>query len=78
MSIASCSEAANILGIFHYPSKSHHIMGATLLEALASKGHQVTMLSPYRLSKPFGNFTELVLQEMLEFKERKFNVKIFF
>ncbi|KAI7815293.1 UDP-glucuronosyltransferase [Rhyzopertha dominica] len=39
--------AANILGVFHYPKKDHHVLGQTLLKELAIKGHNVTMLSAF-------------------------------
>ncbi|KAL3285483.1 hypothetical protein HHI36_000015 [Cryptolaemus montrouzieri] len=41
------TQSSNILGIFWTPTKSHHILGSALLQALAEKGHNVTMLSPY-------------------------------
>lgn len=40
-------EGAKILGMFHLPIKSHHILGDVLLGALADKGHDVTMITPY-------------------------------
>lgn len=60
---------AKILGIFHLPSKSHHILGSTLLKALAERGHQVTMISPFPLKKPLKNYEDIHLSEMLHFKE---------
>ena len=51
--LVSCQiEAAKILGVFPYPSKSHSILGQALCTELASRGHDVTYLSPYPFKKP--------------------------
>lgn len=60
---------AKILAIFHIPSKSHYILGNTLLKALAKRGHQVTMLSPFALEEPVDNYTDVVMSGLLSQKE---------
>lgn len=67
--IISDVNGAKILAIFHFPSKSHYILGHTLLKALAKRGHQVTMLSPFALEEPVDNYTDLVMTELLDRKE---------
>lgn len=62
-------DGAKILAIFHFPSNSHFILGSTLLKALAKRGHEVTMLSPFLLKTPIKNYEEIELTGMLEFKE---------
>uniref|UniRef100_A0A182X8K0 Uncharacterized protein n=1 Tax=Anopheles quadriannulatus TaxID=34691 RepID=A0A182X8K0_ANOQN len=42
-------ESAKILGIFPTASKSHWILGSSLLKELAQDGHEVTMISPFPL-----------------------------
>jgi glucuronosyltransferase len=48
---ASTSNAARILAIFSIGSKSHFISALPIVEALAEKGHVVTLLSPFQLKK---------------------------
>lgn len=45
-------QCAKILGVFPYPSRSHSILGQALFTELASRGHEVTYLSPYPFKKP--------------------------
>ncbi|XP_017781625.1 PREDICTED: UDP-glucuronosyltransferase 2B15-like [Nicrophorus vespilloides] len=58
--------AANILGIFHHPGKSHHMLGEVLLKAMASRGHKVTMVSPFPLKEPFPNYRDIVTPETMQ------------
>ncbi|KAK4885380.1 hypothetical protein RN001_001651 [Aquatica leii] len=62
-------DSANILAIFHFPCKSHHILGSTLLKALARRGHDVTMVSPFPFKDPMENYTDIDITGMLEYKE---------
>ncbi|XP_065081998.1 UDP-glycosyltransferase UGT5-like [Ochlerotatus camptorhynchus] len=65
-------EAARILGIFPTPSKSHWILGSALLKELALDGHEVTDLSPFKLSNPPANYHHVEIEIDHEF----FNGKI--
>ncbi|RZC14240.1 UDP-glucuronosyltransferase 1-7-like, partial [Asbolus verrucosus] len=71
--IACGGNCAKILGIgirhFSVPSKSHHILGSRLLRALAEKGHEVTMISPFPLKSKVTNYRDIFLEEMLQYKE---------
>uniref|UniRef100_A0A182IX03 Aldehyde oxidase n=1 Tax=Anopheles atroparvus TaxID=41427 RepID=A0A182IX03_ANOAO len=49
-------EAAKILSIFPTMSKSHWILGSALMKELALDGHDVTVISPFRLSNPPENY----------------------
>lgn len=64
--IYTLSEGAEILGVFHHPGKSHHSLGETLLKALVSRGHKVTMISPFPLKVPVVNYTDINLSGFLE------------
>lgn len=75
--------SARILGIFHVPSKSHHILASKLLKSLAEKGHEVTMISPYPFKNKIKNYRDIFIEEMLKFKEGRFkhfylNLKLLF
>ncbi|XP_045469127.1 UDP-glycosyltransferase UGT5-like isoform X5 [Harmonia axyridis] len=52
---------SKILGVFWTPSKSHHILGSALLQALAKKGHNVTLLSPFIDDVDIPNFKQIKL-----------------
>lgn len=65
------AKAANILFVFPIPSFSHQILGDELVKALIKKGHHVTMASPYKIKGKLDNYTEIVIEGMLEFKESK-------
>uniref|UniRef100_A0A7G3B2C7 Putative udp-glucoronosyl and udp-glucosyl transferase n=1 Tax=Lutzomyia longipalpis TaxID=7200 RepID=A0A7G3B2C7_LUTLO len=52
----------NILGIFHTGGKSHYILATALMKELASQGHNVTIVAPYKLPKPVENLREIVLE----------------
>lgn len=55
------AQAYNILGIFPTTSKSHHFSGGALLRGLAKAGHNVTMISPFPLSKPMPNYRDIAV-----------------
>ncbi|XP_058123361.1 UDP-glycosyltransferase UGT5-like [Anopheles ziemanni] len=49
-------EGARILSIFPTMSKSHWILGSALMKELALDGHEVTVISPFRLSNAPKNY----------------------
>lgn len=65
------ANAANILVLFPVPSPSHQILGDELVKALLKKGHHVTMITPYGMKEKFKNYTEVLLEELVEYKESK-------
>lgn len=67
--LSKTSHSANILGIFHVPSKSHYILGSALFEGLAKHGHNVTMVSPYPYRNTISTYQNVVLEEIHQFKE---------
>lgn len=54
-------QSAKILCVFPSPGRSHVLVGQTLLKALAERGHEVTMVSPFKLSKPVPNYREIYI-----------------
>lgn len=65
LSIAS-SRAANILGIFHYPSYSHQIVYQSLVNDLSERGHHLTILTTDRMKSKNPNITEIYLENSYE------------
>lgn len=55
------THAANILFLFPLPSPSHKLPIKVLIEALASQGHHVTLVSSYSLTKGLDNCSEIIL-----------------
>ncbi|XP_044744835.1 UDP-glucosyltransferase 2-like isoform X3 [Coccinella septempunctata] len=58
-------EGSKILGVFWTPSKSHHILGSALLQALAKKGHNVTLLSPFIDDVDIPTFKQIKLEGII-------------
>uniref|UniRef100_A0A182QUR6 UDP-glycosyltransferases domain-containing protein n=1 Tax=Anopheles farauti TaxID=69004 RepID=A0A182QUR6_9DIPT len=56
-------EAYRILCIYPSSGRSHVIVGQALLKGLAERGHDVTMVSPFKLPKPVPNYREIVVQK---------------
>lgn len=54
-----------ILGIFPHAAKSHYIVGDALMKGLAAKGHDVTMISPHKQSKPIKNYRSIHLEKSM-------------
>ena len=59
ISCICATDGANILGIFPMPSKSHMRVHSALVKELASRGHQVTVFSPFPEKYPIQNFTDI-------------------
>jgi predicted P-loop ATPase/GTPase len=58
--VAACGgEAARILGVFPYPSRSHMTVYSALTTELARRGHELVVVSPYPLAKPMANYTDV-------------------
>ena len=57
------TNGANVLGLFNFPSKSHHLLGYSLLRELVHRGHNVTMISPFGVDKTVMNYTHIEINE---------------
>lgn len=58
----SLGAGLNILGLFPHPGKSHHDVFSALLEGLADKGHNITVLSHFPLKTIKKNYNDVSLQ----------------
>jgi len=64
LTIFACDRIADgyrILGVFPINSKSHWIMMEEVMKGLASRGHQVDVITHFPLKKPIPNYTEISL-----------------
>jgi glucuronosyltransferase len=57
--VADGAHGAKILGLFPLPGKSHFAVASVLLKEVASRGHQVTVLSPFPEKSPIPNYTDI-------------------
>ncbi|XP_017771338.1 PREDICTED: UDP-glucuronosyltransferase 2C1-like, partial [Nicrophorus vespilloides] len=69
--VATAANGARILGVFPFPSHSHTILGSALLRELASRGHEVTMISPFPLKDPPPNYNDVHLEGLLEMRNER-------
>ncbi|KAI8043739.1 UDP-glycosyltransferase UGT5 [Drosophila gunungcola] len=58
------TEAAQILGLFQHPGKSHFDFFRPMFLALAERGHSISMYSYFPLEKPVANYTDYVFHGM--------------
>ncbi|KAJ9582650.1 hypothetical protein L9F63_023005 [Diploptera punctata] len=58
-------ESAKILGLFHLNSRSHFVMFEALLRGLASRGHEVYVVSHFPQEQPLPNYTDISLKGTL-------------
>ncbi|XP_066994908.2 UDP-glycosyltransferase UGT5 [Anabrus simplex] len=61
--ILSSSHAARILAVIPMPVKSHSIVFLSLMEELAARQHQVTVISYFPQEKPRPNYTDIPLDK---------------
>lgn len=67
----SSTFASKILFLFPTPSKSHMIVVHALSTALAEKGHQVTVVTPFPLEKELKNHREITVPISVEARDKK-------
>ncbi|XP_023717901.1 UDP-glucuronosyltransferase 1-8 [Cryptotermes secundus] len=77
VALLTTSESAHILGVFPIPAKSHNIVFSALTRELARRGHQVTVISPFREKNPIPNLTEIEVKLDLtdDFSGNLFNLR---
>lgn len=61
--------ASRILVLFPSPSRSHLVVMQGLTTALAERGHQVTVVSPFPLDKKMENYRDIKVNFQDEHKE---------
>lgn len=70
----SSSDAYRILGIFPAPAYSHFALGSRLMKGIAEKGHDVTMIAPFKEKKPLKGYREIILEEVAKNAEGTVNL----
>lgn len=59
--LTSAAEAGRILGLWHMGAPSHYILGSRLFRELASRGHDVTMISVFSEKNKIKNYRTVAL-----------------
>lgn len=76
--IISNVSSYKILGVFHLPCRSHHIVGNALMKGLARAGHEVTIITAFKEKDTIENYEEIYLenslQEAMKGKKRSWNL----
>lgn len=57
----------NILGIFPTLAVSHYKLGHSLMKGLALVGHNVTIISPYKMTSVIPNYREIKIEDLEQF-----------
>ncbi|RZC42904.1 UDPGT and/or Glyco tran 28 C domain containing protein, partial [Asbolus verrucosus] len=69
-------QGAKILGIFPVAGKSHYHLANSLMRGLAEKGHDVTMISPFKEKNPppkNGTYRDIVLTNIVKSDDKGLN-----
>jgi hypothetical protein len=56
------THGARILGMFPFPARSHTIIHRALMLELATRGHEVTEVTPFPESQPVHNYTNIAVK----------------
>ncbi|KAK7869407.1 hypothetical protein R5R35_000703 [Gryllus longicercus] len=64
--LAGGAGAARILALFTIPGRSHFIVTSSLARALAERGHEVVVVSPFTTSNPPANYTDLTISDPMD------------
>ncbi|XP_058832649.1 UDP-glycosyltransferase UGT5-like isoform X2 [Topomyia yanbarensis] len=68
------TESSRILGVFAFPGRSHWMMIDAILNELLDRGHQVTSISNYPLSREHENYTEIRIAPIYDFWKKSVKV----
>ncbi|XP_067012383.2 UDP-glucosyltransferase 2 isoform X3 [Anabrus simplex] len=65
MFVGGAIDCARILALFPIPAKSHMISYGALMQELARRGHQVTVVSGFPVKPPMANYTDITVHSSL-------------
>ncbi|KAK4877712.1 hypothetical protein RN001_010218 [Aquatica leii] len=63
--LIAVSNGAKILGVFPYPAYSHYQLGDRIFKELSARGHEVTVITPYKENNLTENFKQVLLTNTL-------------
>ena len=59
-------ESYKFLAVLHTSARSHFIVGSALMKALAFKGHEVYVISPFPQKSAIANYHDVHLQSTIK------------
>ncbi|KAF5289141.1 hypothetical protein FQR65_LT02031 [Abscondita terminalis] len=59
-------ENAKILGVYPYTSYSNYLLGDTIFKELIRKGHEVTVITPFKEKKQLQNYSQILIEDLFE------------
>lgn len=70
-----CLFCQNVIGykflaVLPITSRSHFYIGQNLMKGLADEGHEVTVISPFKVNKPIANYHEVFLENSWEMSRK--------
>ncbi|XP_055627180.1 UDP-glycosyltransferase UGT5-like [Toxorhynchites rutilus septentrionalis] len=68
------SHASRILGVFVFPGRSHWMMIDAIINELLDRGHQVTAIGNYALSRQHENYTDIRIAPIYDFWKKSVKV----
>lgn len=71
--VVSFAKCAKILGVFPSPGYSQFILAEKLMTTLVSKGHQVTVISPYKPKEDNKDYRPILVDGLIKATEGKCN-----
>ena len=60
------ADSARILAFTPLPGKSHQAVIVPLLRELATRGHEVTAVTPFAMDKPPSSYKEILIPDRLQ------------
>lgn len=64
--LCTSARCAKILGVFPAPGYSQYLLGETLMQELANRGHNVTVISAYSPKHNISNYCTIKTDGILE------------
>ena len=65
------AESYKFLAVLHTSAQSHFIVGSALMKALAIKGHEVYVISPFPQKSAIANYHDVHLQSTIKAADGK-------
>lgn len=70
--LVSCLKCAKILGVFPAPGYSQYILAEALMIEVANRGHQVTVISPYKPNNQPRNYKTILTDDVIQNSDGNF------
>lgn len=72
--IIACVKCAKILAVFPSPGYSQFILAERLMTELVRRGHDVTVISPYKPKEDIKNYRSILVDGLIEATKGKYGL----